>query len=75
MTHSQEIEEALFDAAALIETPEARQAFLELVRDGDTSQSRRLGDLLAAQAEADHFYRQAVGARTMVAAEAGADAC
>jgi eukaryotic-like serine/threonine-protein kinase len=67
----QEIEEILFEAAAGIETPETREGFFELLRDGDPSCSDRLRGLLDVNVRADSFFRKAEGARTMVATEAG----
>jgi serine/threonine protein kinase len=67
----QEIEEILFEAAAGIETPGTREGFFELLRDGDPSCSDRLRGLLAVNMRADSFFREAEGARTMVATEAG----
>ena len=66
-----EIEEILFEAAAGIETPETRDAFLGLLRDGDPSCSERLRGLLDVNVRADSFFRKAEGARTLVATEAG----
>ena len=73
MRHSQEIQEALFEVVTLIEAPDAREAFLELIRRGDSFQSERLGDMLEAQSEAERFFRRAEDSRTLVAVEAGAD--
>jgi hypothetical protein len=73
MNYAQEIGEALFEVAGEIEPLEARQEFLELIRHGDSSQFERLRELLAARAEADAFFREAENARTVVAAETGAD--
>ena len=67
----QEIEEILFEAAAGIDTPEAREGFFGLIRDGDPSCSDRLRGLLAVNSRADSFFRKAEGARTMVATEVG----
>ncbi|RYD23897.1 MAG: serine/threonine protein kinase [Verrucomicrobiaceae bacterium] len=71
MSHLQEIEEALFEAVSVIETAEARQAFVDLVRAGDSSQSTRLAAMLEAKADADFFFRKAESSRTVIAAEAG----
>lgn len=73
MNLSKEIEEALFEGASIIETEEARRAFLHLVRHGDPAQSRQLEATLDAKVEAERFFRQAEDSRTMVAAEAGKD--
>lgn len=67
----QEIEEILFEAAAGIETPETREGFFEMLRDGDPFCSDRLRGLLEVNLRADSFFRKAEGARTMVATEAG----
>ncbi|MES2924633.1 MAG: serine/threonine-protein kinase [Verrucomicrobiota bacterium] len=73
MKHIQEIEEVLFEAALLIDSPEARQVFLELLRDGDYSQSTRLGEMLEARSDADRFFSRAEDSRSLLAAEAGED--
>lgn len=73
MNHSQEIQEALFEAASLIEASDAREEFLKLVRRGDSLHSRLLEEMLEAQSAADRFFRKAEDSRTVVAVEAGAD--
>ncbi|MES2475311.1 MAG: serine/threonine-protein kinase [Verrucomicrobiota bacterium] len=71
MNHPQEIQEALFEMATEIDTPESRQALLDLIRDGDPLESERLSRLLEVRAKAESFFRKAEGARTVVAVEAG----
>lgn len=65
---TKEIEKALFDAAVVIEDPDLRRAFLDEACAGDSMKRRRLGTLLEASEEADHFFRVAEDARTVVAA-------
>lgn len=73
MDDPQEIDEVLFETALGIDTPESRNAFFDLIRDGDPSRSERLRALATVHMRADRFFRKAEGARTMVATEAGED--
>lgn len=70
MNPHQEIKETLFELATEIESPEARRALLELIRDGDPDQAESLGRLLEVRAKAETFFNKAEGARTEVAVEA-----
>jgi len=71
MDDPQEIDEVLFEAVLGMDTPESRQAFFDLIRDGDPSRAERLRALATVQMRADSFFRKAEGARTVVATEAG----
>lgn len=71
MDDPQEIDEVLFETALGIDAPESRQAFFDLIRDGDPSRSERLRTLASVHLQADRFFRKAEGARTIVATEAG----
>lgn len=71
MDDPQEIDEVLFEAVLGIDTPDSRQAFFDLIRDGDPSRAERLRALATMQMRADSFFRKAEGARTVVATEAG----
>lgn len=69
MNPSRQIEQAVFEVAAGIDPGELREAFLERVCQGDEAQRARLAGLLSAHDKAEDFFRDAVGARTVVAAE------
>ncbi|MCP5532427.1 MAG: serine/threonine protein kinase [Akkermansiaceae bacterium] len=69
MNPSRQIEQAVFEVAAAIDAGDVREAFLEKVCNGDEGQRRRLDGLLSAHDKAEDFFREAVGARTVVAAE------
>jgi eukaryotic-like serine/threonine-protein kinase len=56
MTHSKQIEKALFEAARNVVDPEARRALLEHVCNGDDTLRARLERLLAAQEPAEAFF-------------------
>lgn len=71
MDDPQEIDEVLFEAAIGIDGPESREAFFDLIRDGDPLRAERLRALASVRAQADRFFRKAEGARTVVATEAG----
>ncbi len=68
---STEIDEVLFDAALGIDTQDSREAFFDLIRDGDPALSERLRALATLQTRADRFFRMAQGALTTVATETG----
>jgi eukaryotic-like serine/threonine-protein kinase len=71
MDDPQEIDEVLFETALGIDEPASREAFFDLIRDGDPSRSERLRTLASVHMQADRFFRKAEGARTIVATEAG----
>ncbi|MEO5714442.1 MAG: serine/threonine-protein kinase [Luteolibacter sp.] len=70
MNASKEIEKALFEAAAIINDREVRNAFLDQACNGDTVQRTRLDNLLEVHEAADVFFIHAEDARTVVAADA-----
>lgn len=66
-----EIEEILFETAEGIETPDGREVFIGVIRDGDPACAERLRGLLEVNARASRFFREAEVARTVVATQAG----
>ena len=70
MSFPRNIEKAVFDAAAAIESAELRGRFLDEVCRGDEARRQRLGRLLEAREPAEDFFLEAEDARRRVAAEA-----
>ena len=56
MTHSKQIEKALFDAAKNVVNPEARQALLDQTCNGNPALRTRIESLLAVQEPAEEFF-------------------
>ena len=62
-----QLEESLFEAARQLPTPAARRAFLDQACDGHPELRRNVESLLAAGAEADHFFVAATEATGQLA--------